>query len=86
MENQEISNEEKEFIKSQIETMLKARDEFFAVLDANVPKQGNSNVFDFDACKDKSLKELYAKFYSYDYSIRKILPYVYKRFGVSFNV
>lgn len=86
MQNTDVTEEEKEFIKSQIEELLKARDGFFEVLDANVPKKGNTNVFNFDACKDKSLKELYAKFYSYDYSIRKILPYIYKRFGVNFSV
>ncbi|ANE33235.1 CmeU family protein [Campylobacter hyointestinalis] len=83
---EEVSEQERVFIKNQIESMLKARDAFFEVLDKNVPKQGNSNVFDFESCKDKSLKDLYKEFYAYDYSIRKILPYVYKRFGVSFNV
>lgn len=86
MENKDIANEEKEFMKTQIESLLKARDGFFEVLDKNVPKQGNSSVFDFDACTDKSLKDLYREFYSYDYAIRKILPLIYKKFDLNFNV
>lgn len=77
---------EVEFIKTQIQSMLKAREEFFKVLDENVPKKGNTDVFDFDGAKDKSLKDLYRKFYDYDYAIRKLLPKVYEKFGVSFNV
>lgn len=78
--------EETKYISEKIETLLKARAEFFELLDSLVPKIKNTDVFDFDACEDKNLKEIYAKFYSYDYAIRKILPDVYKKFGVKFNV
>jgi len=51
-----------------------------------VPKVAGTDVFDFAAVKEADLKALYAKFYSYDYSIRKLLPNVYEAFGVKFNV
>ncbi len=51
-----------------------------------MPKVAGTDVFDFAAVKEADLKALYAKFYSYDYSIRKLLPNVYEAFGVNFNV
>lgn len=79
-------DEEKELITKSIENLLKARGEFFATLDKMVPKKGDTDVFDFDACEDKNLKEIYSKFYPYDYAIRRILPQIYAKFGVKFNV
>ena len=79
-------SDDKELVKKQIEEFLAARGRFFDVLDANVPKQGNSTAFDFDACKEPSLKALYTEFYAYDYAVRKMLPYIYKKFDLSFNV
>lgn len=78
--------EKSEVVKNQIEEILKARSEFFAELDRQVPKVAGTDVFDFSAVKEADLKALYAKFYSYDYSIRKLLPNVYEAFGVNFNV
>ena len=78
--------EKKEIVKNQIEEILKARGEFFAELDRQVPKVAGTDVFDFAAVREADLKALYAKFYSYDYSIRKLLPNVYEAFGVNFNV
>jgi chain length determinant protein len=73
-------------VKAQIEEILKARSEFFAELDRQVPKVAGTDVFDFTAVKQSDLKALYAKFYAYDYNIRKLLPNVYEAFGVNFNV
>lgn len=78
--------EKKEMVKNQIEEILKARDEFFAELDRQVPKVAGTDVFDFAAVKEADLKALYAKFYVYDYNARKLLPSVYEAFGVKFNV
>ena len=75
--------EKSEMVKAQIEEILKARGEFFAELDRQVPKVAGT---DFSKVKEADLKALYAKFYSYDYSIRKLLPNVYEAFGVKFNV
>ena len=78
--------EKSEIVKAQIEEILKARGEFFAELDRQVPKVAGTDVFDFAAVEEADLKALYAKFYAYDYNIRKLLPNVYEAFGVKFNV
>ena len=78
--------DEKEIVTKQIQDLIQARKDFFATLDKIVPKVGSTDVFDFDACEDKNLKEIYSKFYPYDYAIRRLLPLVYEKFGVKFNV
>lgn len=77
--------QDSEVVKAKIETILNARKEFFAELDRQVPKINSTDVFDF-AKADANLKEIYAKFYAYDYSVRKLLPDVYDAFNVKFNV
>ena len=78
--------EKSQEVKEKIEKILEARSAFFAELDRQVPKVAGTDVFDFSEVKEADLKALYAKFYSYDYSIRKLLPNVYEAFGVNFNV
>lgn len=78
--------QDKNVVKQKIEAILKARSEFFAELDRQVPKKNGTDVFDFDAVKKADLKEIYARFYAYDYSLRKLLPDVYDAFDVNFNV
>ncbi|MBE2984921.1 hypothetical protein CCAL9344_04050 [Campylobacter sp. RM9344] len=73
-------------VKEKIEKIFAARAQFFELLDANVPKKGDTDVFDFDKAKDVNLKEIYAKFYAYDYAVRKLLPDVYSAYDVKFNV
>lgn len=77
---------EKEIVAKHIQDIIQARKDFFDELDKIVPKIGSTDVFDFDSCEDKNLKQIYAKFYPYDYAIRKLLPLVYDKFGVKFNV
>ncbi|MBP3223837.1 MAG: hypothetical protein J6M14_00865 [Campylobacter sp.] len=77
---------EKELVEQNIKELLGARAGFFALLDEKVPKIAGTDVFDFANAKEANLREIYAKFYSYDYAIRKLLPYLYKAYGVSFNV
>jgi len=43
--------EKSEIVKAQIEEILKARGEFFAELDRQVPKVAGTDVFDFAAVK-----------------------------------
>ena len=74
-----------DIVKAKIEAILKARSDFFAELDRQVPNKNGTDVFDFDKA-DTNLKEIYAKFYAYDYGLRKLLPDVYEAFGVKFNV
>lgn len=64
----------KENLRQNLDEVFKNRDEFFAMLDRYIPKKPNSNIFDFDKVEDKSLKEVYEKFYAYDYSVRKLMP------------
>ncbi|MFL1706757.1 CmeU family protein [Campylobacter sp. MOP7] len=78
--------EKSEIVKSKIEAILKARGEFFAELDKQVPKIECTDVFDFSKCENGDLKVIYAKFYAYDYGVRKLLPDVYEAYGVKFNV
>ena len=78
--------QESNVVKEKIEKILAARSEFFALLDERVPKVGATDVFDFSKAQEANLKEIYAKFYAYDYAVRKLLPDVYDAFGVKFNV
>ncbi|QCD53122.1 CmeU family protein [Campylobacter sp. RM16192] len=78
--------EKRDIVSKQIEDILKARSEFFAELDHQVPKIKGTDVFDFKSVDSANLKEIYAKFYAYDYNVRKLLPNVYEAFGVKFNV
>ncbi|NLK66038.1 MAG: hypothetical protein GX282_00960 [Campylobacteraceae bacterium] len=77
---------DKEIIEEQLKKFGESREEFFKLLDSLVPRLTNTDVFDFENCEDKNLKEIYAKFYSYDYAIRRILPFVYKAYDIKFSV
>lgn len=78
--------EQKELVEKNIKELLSARAEFFKFLDAKVPKIASTDVFDFERADTASLKEVYAKFYGYDYAARKLLPYLYRAYGVNFDV
>lgn len=78
--------DKKDEILSKLEAIFVARSEFFALLDANVPKKAGTDVFDFDIATKANLKDVYAKFYAYDYSVRRLLPDVYAAYDVSANV
>ena len=78
--------EQKELVEKNIKELLGARAEFFKFLDERVPKITGTDVFDFERADTASLKEVYAKFYGYDYAARKLLPYLYRAYGVSFDV
>jgi len=78
--------DEKLEVEAKIKALLEARGEFYKLFDENSVKFGQTDVFDFDSCGDLKFKEAYAKFYDYDYAIRKLLPYLYKAYGVKFNV
>ena len=78
--------EKSQEVKEKIEKILEARSAFFAELDRQVPKKNGTDVFDFSKVKEADLKEIYAKFYAFDYNLRKLLPDVYKAYNVNFNV
>ncbi|KEA46289.1 CmeU family protein [Campylobacter mucosalis] len=69
-------------IQAKLDDIFKARGDFFALLDTLVPKKNGTDVFDFANAKEADLKEIYAKFYAFDYSVRRLLPDVYKVFDV----
>ena len=73
--------QDKEIVKAKLEAIFQARDEFLAELDRQIPKKNGTDVFDFENATP-NLKAVYAKFYAYDYSIRKLFPDVYEAFGV----
>ncbi|WP_311337226.1 CmeU family protein [Campylobacter ureolyticus] len=75
-----MQKEEKKEVVKKLRELFSSRDEFFSYLDSKVSKIPNTDVLDFR--DDKELKEIYAKFYSYDYSIRKLLPYLYKAYEI----
>ena len=81
-----IVKEHKNYTEGKIEKILEARAAFFAELDRQVPKKNGTDVFDFSKVKEADLKEIYAKFYAFDYNVRKLLPDVYTAFNVNFNV
>ena len=78
--------EKSQIVKEKIEKILEARAAFFAELDRQVPKVNGTDTFDFSKVKEADLKEIYAKFYEFDYNVRKLLPDVYSAYDVSFNV
>ena len=42
------------------------------------------SVYDFK--DDEKIKKLYEKFFAFDYKVRKILPFIYKAYGVKPDV
>ena len=75
-----MHKEEKKEVVKKLRELFSSRDEFFSYLDSKAPKVPNTDILDFG--DNKELKEIYAKFYSYDYSIRKLLPYLYKAYEI----
>lgn len=69
-------------VEEKLKAIFEARDEFFKFLDQNIPKKNGTDIFDFENAKQANLKDVYAKFYTYDYSVRKLLPDVYKAFKI----
>ncbi len=81
-----MNESEKQEVEKNIKELLAARAEFFKFLDERVPKIAGTDVFDFERAGAASLKEIYAKFYGYDYAARKLLPYLYRAYGLDFDV
>ena len=81
-----MNESEKQEVEKNIKELLAARAEFFKFLDERVPKIADTDVFDFERAGEASLKEVYAKFYGYDYAARKLLPFLYRAYGVNFDV
>lgn len=70
---------QKDEFKSLIDDIFANRDELYASFDKFIKTDGK---FDLNLCEDEKIKEIYKKFYKYDYAVRKILPSVYKKFDI----
>ena len=76
-----MNESEKQEVEKNIKELLAARAEFFKFLDERVPKIADTDVFDFERAGEASLKV-----YGYDYAARKLLPYLYRTYGLNFDV
>lgn len=80
-EKTETSSQEVEQI---LQNLIDKRVEFYKFLDENIEKIPNCDAYDFK--DDEKMKKLYEKFFAFDYRVRKILPFIYKAYGVKLDV
>lgn len=80
-EKTETSSQEVERI---LQNLIEKRAEFYKFLDENIEKIQNCDAYDFK--DDEKMKKLYEKFFAFDYKVRKILPFIYKAYGVKLDV
>lgn len=80
-EKTETSSQEVEQI---LQNLIDKRAEFYKFLDENIEKIPNCDAYDFK--DDEKIKKLYEKFFAFDYKVRKILPFIYKAYGVKLDV
>lgn len=80
-EKTETSSQEVEQI---LQNLIDKRAEFYKFLDENIEKIPNCDAYDFK--DDEKMKKLYEKFFAFDYKVRKILPFIYKVYGVKLDV
>lgn len=80
-EKTETSSQEVEQI---LQNLIDKRVEFYKFLDENIEKIPNCDAYDFK--DDEKMKKLYDKFFAFDYRVRKILPFIYKAYGVKLDV
>lgn len=80
-EKTETSSQEVEQI---LQNLIDKRAEFYKFLDENIEKIPNCDAYDFK--DDEKMKKLYEKFFAFDYKVRKILPFIYKAYGVKLDV
>ncbi|HIO90444.1 MAG TPA: hypothetical protein EYG69_01605 [Campylobacterales bacterium] len=62
---------EKDYIKAENKKLIEIRDEFFAILDDNLPKDSKGN-FDFDNNPTLDAKVVYENLFKLDYQARKL--------------
>lgn len=80
-EKTETSSQEVEQI---LQNLIDKRAEFYKFLDENIEKIPNCDAYDFK--DNEKMKKLYEKFFAFDYRVRKILPFIYKAYGVKPDV
>ncbi|MCX2683491.1 hypothetical protein OQH60_06375 [Campylobacter sp. MIT 21-1685] len=74
---------EKEKIVKDLNTLFKQRAMFYAFFDKHIPTKSNTKVFDFDKATALDSEETYKQFYHFDYAIRKLLPAIFKAYGIA---
>jgi hypothetical protein len=62
---------EKEYVRAENMKLMKIRDEFFRLLDNNIPKDRDGN-FDFSDNSTLDAKEVYENLFRLDYQARKL--------------
>ena len=80
-EKTETSSQE---VEQNLQNLIDKRTEFYKFLDENIEKIPNCDAYDFK--DDEKMKKLYEKFFALDYRVRKILPFIYKAYGVKLDV
>lgn len=80
-EKTEASSQE---VERNLQNLIDKRAEFYKFLDENIEKIPNCDAYDFK--DDEKMKKLYEKFFAFDYRVRKILPFIYKAYGVKPDV
>ena len=80
-EKTETSSQE---VEQNLQNLIDKRTEFYKFLDENIEKIPNCDAYDFK--DDEKMKKLYEKFFAFDYRVRKILPFIYKAYGVKLDV
>ncbi len=80
-EKTETSSQE---VEQNLQNLIDKRAEFYKFMDENIEKIPNCDAYDFK--DDEKMKKLYEKFFAFDYRVRKILPFIYKAYGVKPDV
>lgn len=80
-EKTEASSQE---VEQNLQNLIDKRAEFYKFLDENIEKIPNCDAYDFK--DNEKMKKLYEKFFAFDYRVRKILPFIYKAYGVKPDV
>ncbi|ECL3144829.1 hypothetical protein FST75_09270 [Campylobacter jejuni] len=70
-------------IVQNLNALFKQRAEFYSYFDENIAKINNTEVFDFKNAKNLNPEEVYKQFYHFDYTIRKLLPAIYKTYEIT---
>lgn len=70
--------ERKKIVQNQLKEFYKAREEIYELFDSVIPKKEGLDIYDFDKCDSEIIKELYKKFYAFDYQARKFQPILHR--------
>lgn len=69
-------------VKQRLDDLMRSRAEFYALFDAHSKRLDGTDVFDFSSAEPLNFKDVYSKFYDYDYKIRRLLQDLYKAYDL----